>query len=157
MSFFLGAKLSVLLCWCQIVLVPNCPVPNCPFLLYWCQFVRVPNCPVPNCPTTNFFSSENNAKFSAINLMFMQLSRKYCEILYHQVLSRPAGGGPRLDCRARIQFGWVHFGVFSTSRFMLLSIDFFVIVLYLSNYSFAKYYVLFNHNNFGRGSGARQE
>ena len=35
--FFLSAKLSVLLCWCQIVLVPNCPVPNCP---------------VPNCPTT---------------------------------------------------------------------------------------------------------
>ena len=23
--FFFGAKLSALLCWCQIVLVPNCP------------------------------------------------------------------------------------------------------------------------------------
>ena len=33
--FFLSAKLSVVLCWCQIVLVPNCPVPNCP----------MPNCP----------------------------------------------------------------------------------------------------------------
>ena len=36
----LGAKLSILLCWCQIVcfelLVPNC---------------LVPNCPVQNCPT----------------------------------------------------------------------------------------------------------
>ena len=42
--------MSVLLCWCQIVLVPNCPVPNCPFLLCWCQIVLVPNCPVPNCP-----------------------------------------------------------------------------------------------------------
>merc|ERR1712018_1002408 len=41
-----GAKLS----WCQIVLVPNCPL-----LLSWCQIVPfiilVPNCPVPNCPT----------------------------------------------------------------------------------------------------------
>ena len=38
------------------------------------------------------------------------------------------------------------------------SIDFFfVFVLYLSNYSFAKYYVLSNHNNFGRGGGAGQE
>ena len=51
--FFLSAKLSVLLCWCQIVLVPNCLVPNCPFLLCWCQIVRVPNCPVPNCPVPN--------------------------------------------------------------------------------------------------------
>ena len=32
------------------MLVPNCPVPNCPFLLCWCQIVLVPNCPVPNCP-----------------------------------------------------------------------------------------------------------
>ena len=30
-------------------------------------------------------------------------------------------------------------------------------ILYLSNYSFAKYYVLYNHNNFGRGRGAGQE
>ena len=52
--------------WCQIVRVPNCPVPNCPGAkLSWCQIVRcqivlVPNCPgaklstfiilVPNCP-----------------------------------------------------------------------------------------------------------
>ena len=36
------------------------------------------------------------------------------------------------------------------------SIDFFfVFVLYLSNYSFAKYYVLSNHNNFGQGRGGR--
>ena len=28
------------------------------------------------------------------------------------------GGGPRMDHRARIQFGRVHFGVFSTSRFV---------------------------------------
>ena len=58
--------------WCQIVLVPNCPVPNCPgaklstfiilvpncpLLLSWCQIVPfiilVPNCPVPNCPVPN--------------------------------------------------------------------------------------------------------
>ena len=51
--------------WCQIVLVPNCPVaklstfiilvPNCPLSLSWCQIVcfiiLVPNCPEPNCPT----------------------------------------------------------------------------------------------------------
>ena len=30
-----------------------------------------------------------------------------------------------------------------------------VFILYLSNYSFAKYYVLSNHNNFGRGRGGR--
>ena len=28
-----------------------------------------------------------------------------------KVLCRPTGGGPRLDCRARIQFRRVHFGV----------------------------------------------
>ena len=54
--------------WCQIVLVPNCPVPNCPGAkLSWCQIVHfyylgaklsafiilVPNCPVPNCPVPN--------------------------------------------------------------------------------------------------------
>ena len=71
--FFLGAKLSVLLYWCQIVLVPNCPVPNCPFLLCWCQIVRVPNCQVPNCPGAKLscnplslkttLSSLNNAIF----------------------------------------------------------------------------------------------
>merc|ERR1712240_761468 len=73
--YYLGAKLSPLLSWCQIVrcqivrcqivLVPNCPgtklstfiilVPNCPLLLSWYQIVPfiflVPNCPVPNCPT----------------------------------------------------------------------------------------------------------
>ena len=47
--------------WCQIVLVPNCPVPNCPGAkLSWCQIVHfyylgaklsvfiilVPNCPL---------------------------------------------------------------------------------------------------------------
>ena len=32
----------------------------------------------------------------------------------HQVLCRPPGGGPRLDRRAGIQFGWVHFWGFST-------------------------------------------
>ena len=32
--------------WCQIVLVPNCPVPNCPGAkLSRCHIVRVPNCP----------------------------------------------------------------------------------------------------------------
>ena len=30
----------------------------------------------------------------------------------------PKGSGPRLDCRVRIQLGWVHFGVFSSSRFV---------------------------------------
>ena len=66
----------VALCWCQIVRVPNGPVPN--FLLSYlgaklpicflgaklsvftilspncpCHIVRVPNYPVPNCPTTH--------------------------------------------------------------------------------------------------------
>ena len=35
----------------------------------------------------------------------------------------PPGGGPRLDCQAGIQFGRVHFGVFSTSRFMPLALS----------------------------------
>merc|ERR1711873_58544 len=43
-----GAKLS----WCKIVLVTSCPL-----LLSWCQIVPfiflVPNCPVPNCPVPN--------------------------------------------------------------------------------------------------------
>ena len=59
MSFFLGAKLSVFLCWCQIVLVPNCP-----FLLCWCHIVLVPNGPVPNgpvpnCPLPNYPTTPN--------------------------------------------------------------------------------------------------
>ena len=41
-------------------LVPNCLfaflVPNCPFLPSWCQIVQVPNCPVPNCPTTDVYT-----------------------------------------------------------------------------------------------------
>ena len=46
-----GAKLyGAQLSWCQIVWLTNCPL-----LLSWCQIVRfiilVPNCPVPNCPT----------------------------------------------------------------------------------------------------------
>ena len=68
--FFLGAKLSALLCWCQIVLVPNCPVPNCPFLLCWCQIVLVPNCPVPNCP---------GAKLSWCQIVRCQIVR--CQIV----------------------------------------------------------------------------
>ena len=42
-------------------------------------------------------------------------------------------------------------------RFRFVNWFFFVFVLYLSNYSFAKYYVLSNHNNFGQGRGAGQE
>ena len=68
--FFFGAKLSALLCWCQIVLVPNCPVPNCPFLLCWCQIVLVPNCPVPNCP---------GAKLSWCQIVRCQIVR--CQIV----------------------------------------------------------------------------
>ena len=62
--------LSVLLDWCQIVLVPNCPVPNCLFLLCWCQIVRVPNCPVPNCP---------GAKLSWCQIVQCQIVR--CQIV----------------------------------------------------------------------------
>ena len=36
--------------WCQIVLVQNCLVPNCPFSLCWCQIVRCQIVLVPNCP-----------------------------------------------------------------------------------------------------------
>ena len=36
--------------------------------------------------------------------------------LNNYALCRPLGGGPRLDRRARIQFGQIHFGVFLTSR-----------------------------------------
>ena len=66
--FFLGAKLSVLLCWCQIVLVPNCPVPNCPGAkLSWCQIVR---CQIVRCQIVlppyffveNFFLKKNFQK-----------------------------------------------------------------------------------------------
>ena len=72
--FFLGAKLSVLLCWCLIVLflilVPNCPfsyfgakLSVCLFgaklsvLLHisWCKIVRVQKYPVPICPTFHPF------------------------------------------------------------------------------------------------------
>ena len=62
--------MSALLCWCQIVLVPNCPVPNCPFLLCWCQIVLVPNCPVPNCP---------GAKLSWCQIVRCQIVR--CQIV----------------------------------------------------------------------------
>ena len=64
-NFFLGAKLSALLCWCQIVLVPNCP-----FLLCWCQIVLVPNCPVPDCP---------GAKLSWCQIVRCQIVR--CQIV----------------------------------------------------------------------------
>ena len=33
-----------------------------------------------------------------------------------EILLNTTGGGPRLDHRARLQFGRVHFGVFSMSR-----------------------------------------
>ena len=57
----LGAKLSIFIVRCKIVVIPNCLVPNClgaklsGAKLPWCQIVRcqivlVPNCPVPNCP-----------------------------------------------------------------------------------------------------------
>ena len=36
---------------------------------------------------------------------------------------RPTGGGPKLDGRARIQFGGVNFGVFSTSRIVPLALS----------------------------------
>ena len=62
-------------------------------------------------------------------LRLMPAASKECERNYsdYQVLCRPTGGGPRLDHRARLQFGRAHFGVFSTSRFVpsALSSDFF--------------------------------
>ena len=59
--FFFKFNLIISNVWCQIVLVPNCPVPNCPGAkLSWCQIVHfyylgaklsafiilVPNCPL---------------------------------------------------------------------------------------------------------------
>ena len=59
-----GAKFSVFTMLVPnllfFILVPNCLfaflVPNCPFLPSWCQIVQVPNCPVPNCPTTDVYT-----------------------------------------------------------------------------------------------------
>ena len=53
---------------------------------------------------------------------------------------RPTDGEPKLDRRARIQFGRVNFGVFSTSRFVppalsseWVTLDFFVILFIISD------------------------
>ena len=60
--------------WCQIVcfimLVPNCPLQNCPLLLCWCQIVLLPNCLVPNCP---------GAKLSWCQIVRCQIVR--CQIV----------------------------------------------------------------------------
>ena len=56
-NFFLGAKLSVSLCWCQVVLVPNCPFSYLGAKLSVCLFgaklsectILVPNSLVQNC------------------------------------------------------------------------------------------------------------
>ena len=76
-------NLDVFFSWCQIVLVPNCPVSNCPFFNSWCQIVPcqivrvpncpVPNCPVPNCPTTCFWILKIKIKMRMV-LMFAAFS-----------------------------------------------------------------------------------
>ena len=40
-----------------------------------------------------------------------------------EILLNTTGGGPRLDHRARLQFGRVHFGVFTPSRFVPLAVS----------------------------------
>ena len=65
--------------WCQIVLVPNCPVPNCPGAkLSWCQIVLVPNCPllISWCQIVLFYYL--GAKLSAL-LSWCQIVR--CQIV----------------------------------------------------------------------------
>ena len=51
-----------------------------------------------------------------------------------EILLNTTGGGPRLDHRARLQFGRVPFGVFSTSRFVpsALSSNFFTTMYFSS-------------------------
>ena len=47
---------------CQIVLVPNCPVPNFPGAKLSVFELLVPNCPVPNCPTIHFQCPKQKSK-----------------------------------------------------------------------------------------------
>ena len=60
---------------CQIVLVPNCPVPNCPGAkLSWCQIVRVPNSP--------FFNSWCQIVRCQIVLQSMYVCPSLCVCMY---------------------------------------------------------------------------
>merc|ERR1712240_457187 len=99
----MGFKFNLIISnvWCQIVLVPNCPVPNCPGAkLSWCQIVHfyylgaklsvfiilVPNCPlyylgaklstfiilVPNCPLYYLGAKLSGAKLSGAKLSYNQ-------------------------------------------------------------------------------------
>ena len=84
MSFFLGAKLSILLCWwkivrCQIIRFYYVGAKLSGAKLSWCQIVLVPNCPVPNfpvpkCPST-LLTSEKAVfcKFNSINILLRAL------------------------------------------------------------------------------------
>ena len=71
--------------WCQIVLVPNCPVPNCPGAkLSWCQIVHfyylgaklsafiilVPNCPLYYLGAKLSGAKLSGAKFSGAKLSY---------------------------------------------------------------------------------------
>ena len=66
--------------WCQIVLVPNCPVPNCPGAkLSWCQIVHFYYLGaklsafiilVPNCPLYYLGAKLSGAKLSGAKLSY---------------------------------------------------------------------------------------
>ena len=68
--------------WCQIVLVPNCPVPNCPGAkLSWCQIVHFYYLGaklsafiilVPNCPLYYLGAKLSGAKLSGAKLSYNQ-------------------------------------------------------------------------------------
>ena len=70
--------------WCQIVLVPNCPVPNCPGAkLSWCQIVHFYYLGaklsafiilVPNCPLYYLGAKLSGAKLSSAKLSGAKLS-----------------------------------------------------------------------------------
>ena len=70
--------------WCQIVLVPNCPVPNCPGAkLSWCQIVHFYYLGaklsafiilVPNCPLYYLGAKLSGAKLSGAKLSGAKLS-----------------------------------------------------------------------------------
>ena len=68
-----GAKLSVF-----IMLVPNCPGAKLSGAkLSWCQIVLVPNCPVPNCPTT-FWDAERVHRRLLPRRQILHSSHSFC-------------------------------------------------------------------------------
>ena len=78
--------------WCQIVLVPNCPVPNCPGAkLSWCQIVLVPNCPLllSWCQIVRFYylGAKLSALLSWCQIVRCQIVRFYswCQIVLESI------------------------------------------------------------------------